>query len=402
MKTSALLYEVKVLILHQHFKTPESGGALRSYYLAKALADNGFQPVVITGGDDPQAKKVTLENIEINYLPIPYDNGFGFWKRVRSFLHFTWQSVQLARTIDGVAMCYAISVPLTTGISAWWLKRTRGTPYLFEVGDLWPDAPIALGYIRNYFLKKLLFGLERLIYREAKAVIALSTSIQSAIKEKVPDVAVRVIPNMADTDFFGLIPENTKVLRANVFENKFVVSYIGAVGVANGLDYFIECARACYQQGWNVHFVICGDGALLNRHKNSVSRLNLSNFTFLPFTNRNGVRDLLNITDAAFVCYKPYEILETGSPNKYFDGLAAGKLILINFEGWIKKEIELQGCGVYINRQQPNDFVKVIKPFLKDKLLLEKYQRAARELAVARYSRKALSKEFVSLFTEFR
>ena len=206
---------------------------------------------------------------------------------------------------------------------------------------------------------------------------------------------------MADTDFFCPIPENTKVVRSNALENKFVVSYIGAVGVANGLDYFIECARACDQQGLKVHFVICGDGALLARHKCSVSRLNLSNFTFLPFTNRTGVRDLLNITDAVFVCYKPYEILETGSPNKYFDGLAAGKLILINFEGWIKKEIESQGCGVYTNRQQPNDFVKVIKPFLNDKVLLKKYQQAARALAVAKYSRKALSNEFVELFKEF-
>jgi hypothetical protein len=143
--------------------------------------------------------------------------------------------------------------------------------------------------------------------------------------------------------------------------------------------------------------MLCGEGALLDRHKKSVRHLQLNNFTFLPFANRDAVRDLLNITDAIFVCYKPYPILETGSPNKYFDGLAAGKLILINFEGWIKSEIISKRCGAYVKRQEPTDFVKVIRPFINDMRLLEEYQNAARRLAVSKYSRTMLSEEFVSL-----
>jgi hypothetical protein len=78
----------------------------------------------------------------------------------------------------------------------------------------------------------------------------------------------------------------------------------------------------------------------------------------------------MNITDAAFVCYKNVPILETGSPNKYFDGLAAGKLIVINFGGWIRKEIEEKQCGIYADPQQPTDFVKKIRPFICDQKLL--------------------------------
>ncbi len=391
---------MKVLILHQHFRTPASGGALRSYYLARALADNGFQPIVVTAGDHPNHKKVMLENIEINYLPIPYYNAFGFWKRVRSFLRFAWRSVQLAKTFEDVRICYAISVPLTTGVAAWWLKRTKKIPYMFEVGDLWPDAPIAMGYVRNSFLKMFLFRLERFIYSEAKAVVALSSAIKSSIELKVPGITIHMISNMADTDFYEKQPENSDLVQQYGLKNKFVVSYIGAVGVANGLDYFIECARASEKEDLNVHFVICGEGALLSRHKDSVARLKLSNFSFIPFADRSGVRDLLNIADAIFVSYKPYAILETGSPNKYFDGLAAGKLILINFGGWIKQEIDSERCGAYINRQQPGDFVRVIRPFLNDRALLERYQHAARNLALSKYSRKMLSRNFVALFQE--
>jgi glycosyltransferase involved in cell wall biosynthesis len=179
---------------------------------------------------------------------------------------------------------------------------------------------------------------------------------------------------------------------------KFVISYIGAIGLANGLDYLLECANASRKAELPIHFFICGDGALAERLKGNVKQMGLVNLTFIDFTNRDGVKELLNVTDAAFICYKPISILETGSPNKFFDGLAAGKLILINFGGWIRKEIEVNNCGVYCDPHQPIDFVKKIKPFLSDKDLLLAHQQASRRLAENKYSRELLSKKFVTLF----
>jgi len=118
----------------------------------------------------------------------------------------------------------------------------------------------------------------------------------------------------------------------------------------------------------------------------------------VPFTNREGVREIINVTDAAFVCYKNVPILETGSPNKYFDGLAAGKLIVINFGGWIRKEVESAGCGFYCSPQQPQEFVNKIMPYLSDVKSLRQAQSASRLLAEQRYSRKELSAKFCALF----
>ncbi|HTE32331.1 MAG TPA: glycosyltransferase family 4 protein [Chryseolinea sp.] len=396
------LCNVKVLIIHQHFKTPSEGGALRSYFLAKALARQGSHPVVITAGSDGIYKKTTVEDIEVHYLPVPYDNRFGFWRRGNSFLSFAWRSAMLAKRIPGITLCYAISVPLTTGLTATWLKRMLNIPFVFEVGDLWPDAPIAMGYVRNLFFQRFLYGLEASIYRQATAVVALSAPIQGAITDKIANKNVQVIPNMADTEFFQPSSKDDAVFSQYQLQGKFVVSYIGAVGVANGLDYFIECASASQREKLPVHFLLCGDGAMIDQHKLSAKRLQLENFTFIPFLDREGVRSIMNVTDAVFVCYKPYRILETGSPNKYFDGLAAGKLILVNFEGWIKAEIESERCGRYINREQPNDFVEVIKPFLTDRHLLQQFQRSARQLAVQRYSRTMLSERYIQFLMDLK
>jgi glycosyltransferase involved in cell wall biosynthesis len=390
---------VKVLILHQHFNTPGEGGALRSYYLAKALVDQGLQPIVITGRGQPPAKTVTLEGIEIHYLTVAYDNRFGFWKRAISFLQYVWQSTRLAGRLKDIKICYAISVPLTVGLAASSIKLLYRIPFIFEVGDLWPDAPIQMGFVRSYFLKWLLYGLERFIYSDAQSIVALSDKIKSEIEKKAKGKTVHVIPNMADTDFYRCESKHPVLEKKFNTEGKFVVSYIGAIGLANGLDYFMECARASQRAGLPVHFILCGEGAMVDSLKRIAQQYQLQNFSLIPFQNRDGVKEVMNVTDAAFICYKPLPVLETGSPNKYFDALASGKLILVNFGGWIREEIEKESCGCYINQRRPSEFVGTIQPFIDSHKLLVEFKQASRCLAEAKYTRRMLSKKFATIFT---
>ena len=309
------------------------------------------------------------------------------------------KALKLAGQLPDVSICYAISVPLTVGLAALWIKRRHKIPFLFEVGDLWPDAPIQMGFVQNYFLRQFLYALEKLIYRQADSIVALSPAIQSAIEVKMPGKTTHLIPNMADVDFYRPASKEERLEKKFDVEGKFVVSYVGAVGVANGLDYFLACANACRKANLPIQFLLCGEGAVLDHLKASAGYLGLRNLTFVGFQNREGVREILSISDAAFVCYKNVPILETGSPNKYFDGLAAGKLIVINFGGWIKKEIEENHCGIYVDPQEPSDFVvENFKRFWKTRDCLKQFQEAARRLGETKYSRDMLSAKFADLF----
>ncbi|HMG89704.1 MAG TPA: glycosyltransferase family 4 protein [Chryseolinea sp.] len=390
---------MKVLILHQHFNIPQEGGALRSYYLAKALVDHGFQPIVITGRSRPPAKSVLLEGIDIHYLPVAYDNKFGFWKRAVSFFQYVWLSTRLAGSFKDVKVCYAISAPLTVGIAASCIKFFDRIPFIFEVGDLWPEAPIQMGFVRSHVLKWLLYEMERFIYSDAKSIVALSEKIKEGIEKRAKNKIIHVIPNMADTEFYH--PELKQPLLESRFstEGKFVVSYVGAIGLANGLDFFMECARASQRATQPIHFLLCGEGAMVESLKRVAQQYQLQNFSIIPFQDRKGVKEIMNVTDAAFICYKPLPILETGSPNKYFDALASGKLILLNFGGWIKEEVEKERCGCYINARQPSEFVGTIQPFIDSKQLLKEYQQASRRLAEEKYTRSMLSNKFAEIFT---
>jgi glycosyltransferase involved in cell wall biosynthesis len=373
---------LKILILHQHFKTPQTGGAIRSWYLAKGLLEHGHTPIVITSHNEKKYIHTTIDGIEVHYLPIAYENSFDYYRRSVAFLRFVYSSIRVAARIHNVDRIYAISVPLTIAFVARWTSFRKGIPYFFEVGDLWPDAPVEMGFIRNPLMKVSLYSVEKTAYRKARLVVALSPAIRDAILKKVPDARVITIPNISDCEFYKPTPRHD--------DKKFVVSYIGATGLANGLDYLLECANVCRKAALPVHFIVCGTGALLERLKGNAKQLGLQNITFTGFVNRDGVRDVMNITDAVFVCYKDLPILETGSPNKFFDGLAAGKLIVINFGGWIKKEIEEHRCGVAISKKDPTDFINKIRTFITDPDLLKEYQMNSRKLAEQKYERKKL------------
>lgn len=392
---------MKVLILHQHFKSPSKGGALRSYYLAKALVDHGISTTVITAHNDPSTREENVDGIRVCYLPVPYDNSFGFYKRATAFIKYAYQAIRVAGFVGPFDVCYAISVPLTVGTVALALKRRHNLPYIFEVGDLWPDAPIQLGFMKNIFLKRGFYWLERESYQNAEFVMALSPAIEAAIEKKMPGKRTELIPNMSDTAFFKPEKKDPNLEEVYDVKGKFVVSYIGALGFANGLDHILECARAAQKAALPIHFILCGDGAMKASLEKGIKRLKLNNVRILPFQNRDGVRRLLNVTDAVFICYRPVPILETGSPNKYFDGLAAGKLVIVNFGGWIREEIEREGCGVYIDPRNPSGFINAIHPFLQDPEILKKYQRQARSLAEREYSRKILGERFFSLINRW-
>lgn len=387
---------VKVVILHQHFKVPSHGGAIRSWYLARAGVEAGHQ-VTVLSGHNGDYKRETIDGIEVHWLPVAYDNRFDFRDRSKSFLRYVWQVIRRPALYQGAEACYAISVPLTTGLAAMWIRKRYGIPYVFEVGDLWPDAPVELGFIRNPWLKSFLYGLEKKTYSKARAVVALSEPIRAAVEKKVSDKLIEVIPNMADTDYYSPSAKPPATAREYGLEGKFVVSYVGALGYANGLDYILQCAAVCQSRKLEIMFVICGDGAEGDGLQASARKADLQNVRFIPFQHRKGVKQILNATDAVFVSYRPVSILETGSPNKYFDGLAAGKLIVVNFSGWIREEIEREYCGVYVDPLNPGTFAESITPFVNDKALLNQHQMNARLLAERKYSRNELSRRFVML-----
>jgi len=175
-----------------------------------------------------------------------------------------------------------------------------------------------------------------------------------------------------------------------------VITYFGTIGKANQLDYLLEAAVQCQSQ--QVAFLVVGKGAELPRLQQRAAAYSLQNLQFLPHCDKYALRSILNVTDAVYISFARIPVLETGSPNKFFDALAAGKICLVNFGGWIRELVESQVCGKYTDPEQPGSFYAAIEPFLLDPALKNRYQENARQLAEEHFSRTLLTEQFASLF----
>ena len=227
---------MKILVLHQYFNTPSSGGPLRSYYIASGLQASGFQVEVITAHNKPYSEVKEIEGFKVHYLPVYYENGLGFKGRIKAFVKFAWLAYRKARKLKDIDLCYAISTPLTVGWVAKRLKASTGIPYIFEVGDLWPEAPIQMGVLKSSWIINATFEMEKTIYQHAQEVVALSPGIKSSIIKRVPGTKVSVIPNMSDCQFYQMEAKNP-----------LMESFLGSYGQV--CSYLLWCCRKSQSSG---------------------------------------------------------------------------------------------------------------------------------------------------------
>lgn len=388
---------MKILYIHQYFKTPDEGGPIRSYYLAKGLVENGFDVELITAHNKPNKEIKVVDGITVHYLPVPYENDFGFNKRIMSFVRFMYKAVDEGIQIKDADICYATSTPLTIGLSAIKIKQKLGIPFFFEVRDLWPEAPFQMGAIKNPLLKKYALQMEERIYNEADKIIALSPGIGDSIKEKNENANIHFIPNMSDIDFFH--PEEKIPYLEDEFNvsEKFVIGYFGAMGKANHLDYILENAQYFQRENLPVLFLIIGQGSEKSRLIERAREMDLTNVRFLPFVNKENLRIILNITDAAYISFAKKPILETNSPNKFFDALASGKLVITNTQGWLKDLVEKHHFGFYADPEKPYELAQKLSEFIKDKSKLSNYQHNARQMGESHFSKDLQIKRLIDL-----
>lgn len=375
----------EILYVHQYFKTPQEGGPLRSYFIAKALVERGYSVRIVTAHNEPEYREANIDGISVYYLPVSYSNEMSFLRRYGSFFYFVFRAILLIRQLPRPDIMYITSTPLTVGIISLWYWRFSKIPFIFEVRDLWPKAPIQLGVITNPVAKWLAKKLESSTYRRAISIVALSPGIAEGIAKKAAEGKIITIPNMADLEFF----ENCRTTRETY--PTLNIGYFGSFGKANNLEYILKIAAVCQRHDAPVKFVLAGEGARWLFVKQQIETLQLANIELHERQNRFGIQRLMSGVDACLTSFASVPVLETNSPNKFFDTLAAGKLCIVNTKGWLKDLVEQHECGIYVDPGAPESFMTIIEPFLRNPDALHTRQKNAQALGKNQFSRHQLT-----------
>ena len=394
--------QMRILYLHQYFTTPSMRGGGRSYELGRRLAAAGHEVHMISSDKSGEARAerdgssgwfLSSEGgMSVHWSPVRYDNKMSFNARLAAFGRFAALAGHRAATLGGDVV-FATSTPLTIAIPGVYASARLRVPMVFEIRDLWPAVPVAMGILRRRPTIAAAQWLERFAYRHSAHIVALSPGIRDGVLETgYPAEQVSVIPNSSDIEAF----DNVEASAVAAFRERHawlgerpLVGYFGAISRANGIDWLVELAARVRTRAPELRFLVVGDGQSTDAVRDLARRRGVldSSFFMLPPVPKQAVRAMVKASTLAAVCFVDTPVLHTGSPNKAFDAFAAGTPVLMNFAGWLGERTRQYGAGIVADRHDLDATADQLVALLEDPEAMAEAGAAARSLALDHFAR---------------
>ncbi len=397
-----------IAYIHQHFSTRKGATGTRSYEMSQALLARGHRVSMICGvaetatGSVQAAARITeqeIDGIRVFAIAEPYSNKMSFLQRVKAFGAFARDAFKVLRDLRPKPdVVFATSTPLTVGLPGRKAARHHGVPFVFEVRDLWPDVPIAIGVIKNPLLIWYTRRMERGIYRAARHIIALSPGMKEGIvKTGYPAAQVTMIPNGCDLDLFAPSAQRLADPRFGAPDD-FKLVFTGAHGLANGLDAVLDAAAELKRRGaTGVKLVFIGTGGQKPQLVERSKREGLDDLiVWAEPVSKNELSRILPQMDAGLMILRNLPAFYYGtSPNKFFDYISAGLPVLNNYPGWIADMLAAHQCGMAVPPGDPRAFADAVLWMRDHRDECRAMGRRGRSLAEAEFGRPKLAAEFV-------
>jgi glycosyltransferase involved in cell wall biosynthesis len=273
---------------------------------------------------------------------------------------------------------------------------------VFEVRDLWPELPIAMGALKGPAQIALARRLERFAYHNAAAIVALSPGMREGIiAAGYPPEQVTVIPNSCDIALYQAPREHGLAFRAQQpwLGDRPMVLYAGTLGRINGVGYLARIAAEMRALNPDVRFVIVGDGMereVVAKQAEELGVLGQSLFLLEPMPKR----EMPALFSAATVCTSLFVDLPqmwSNSANKFFDALAAGRPVAINYQGWQADLLRGSGAGVVLPPDDAPVAAALLAQVLGSREFLSSAGEAALHLARTQFDRDVLARDLESV-----
>lgn len=399
-----------VLYFHQHFSTPQGSAGTRSYEMAQALIREGHSVTMVCGSYDQGKtglstpfekgrRRGVVDGINLIEFDLAYGNHMGFVQRIGVFLKFAVGSVVVALR-EPADVVFATTTPLTAGIPgifARWLTRKS---FVFEVRDLWPEIPKAMGVITNPILLWLMSVLEWASYRSADRLVGLSPGIVDGIAARgVEKSRIAMVPNGCDMDLFSAPVEAWR--PDGVQDSQLLAVFAGTHGNANGLDSVLNVAAVLKgRRRDDIRIALVGQGREKPKLLAEAEERGLDNVLFLDPVPKTKLTGLMAGADLGLQVLRNVPAFYFGtSPNKFFDYISAGLPVLNNYPGWLADLICENDCGFALPPDDPSAFADALIEAAEHRDALRLKGVNARELAQTRFARSELSDDWVQWVT---
>lgn len=403
-----------ILIVHQYYLHKKGGGGSRWNQFAKYWSEQGHKITVLTGMLDivtaqkfPEYKgkfivtEYDSDNITVKRCHVSESYNKSFIGRAWGYFSFVFSAICAGLFVSNPDIMVCTSPPLTVGFIGCFLKRIKRIPMIFEVRDLWPESAIDTGVLTNRHIINALYWLENKSYNTADWINVLTPAFKTALIEKKnisPD-KISLIPNGADLDIITPGKLDNWVRDKHNLRDKFVVTYVGAHGVANYLIQLLEAARILQVQDLNVIIMLVGDGmekaALMQKAKD----WNLHNVCFVDPVPKNEISDYIAASDVCTAVLKKIDTFKTVYPNKMFDYMSAARPIILAIDGVARELVEQAQAGVFVEPENPEQFALKVLDFKNNPEHCQQMAKNGLAYVQKYYSREALGHKYLDILT---
>lgn len=396
-----------ILYLAQHFTPSDGIGGSRPASMSSRLVKAGHRVTFITSSASfPESYRFTeavssirVDGVDLRVIDVAYSNQLTYVQRIKSFLVFAYKAGVEAARVDAVDLIFATSTPLTIALPAVWAKHRHRKPMVFEVRDLWPELPIALGALKNPVVKWVAVWLEKWAYRNSDHVIALSPGMKTGVvRAGCPPEKVTVVPNNCDVGAFRVDRSaGESFLNEHPYlKGSALVTYSGTLGVINGVGYLVDIAAKMLTLDPSVRFLIVGSGkekdVVVERAR--AAGVLERNLWILPALYKKDMPRLLSASTLPVSLFINLPQMWHNSANKFFDALAAARPVMINYQGWQADIIRASRAGLVVPPDDAAAAADQLQRFLSDGAAVKAAGEAAARLADTEFNRDRLFEVF--------
>lgn len=408
---------MKILLLHQYFLEEDDSGGSRWNEMAKVWTDAGNEVVVLAGmihanGSEkrPEYKrkyfvKKKQGNIIVWRCHVSESYNKNFAGRLWGYFSFMFSSIWagLFKTKEKFDVVIVTSPPLFVGFSGYIISRFKRIPLIFEVRDLWPESAIDTGVLNNKLIIKMAFWFEKFIYKRATLINVLTPAFYNTLKivKHVPEEKLIMIPNASD---FSLSEELLQHFDREAFrkemglDGKFVITYVGAHGVANHLEQILEAGKKL--EDTNLLFLLIGQGMEKEKLMKMAVDMDATNVRFINSVPKKEVFKYILASEMGASVLKKVDTFKTVYSNKTFDYMSCKKPVLMAIDGVSRELVENAHCGIYVEPENAEEYDKKIRLYLNDEERLQKEGNNGYIYAKINFDRDLLAKKYLQEIKE--
>ena len=403
---------MNILLIHQYFLEEDDPGGSRWNEFTRVWTAQGHTITVLAGmmhynGKEKRAEYkgkyfVWKKQGDVNVLRCHVSEAYNkhFIGRLWGYFSFMFSSLYagLFKAKGKYDVVIVTSPPLFVGVSGYLVSRLRRMPFVFEVRDLWPESAIDTGVLTNKLIIRWAYFVEGFIYRRAKLINVLTPAFYNTLRDKkhIPESKLIQISNASD---FSLSEELLQTLDVPTFrrqhdlEGHFVITYVGAHGVANYLEQLLDAGEAL--KDTKVLFLLIGQGMEKDKLVKMAVERNVTNVRFLDSVPKAEVFRYILASEMGASVLKRVDTFKTVYSNKTFDYMSCKRPILMAIDGVSRELVEAAHAGVYVEPENIGEYNRIIRQYLNDPERLKREGESGYRFAKDNFDREVLAKKYV-------